>query len=311
VSKKKMWACLLQLAGIASLAVACASGPEKSAWRSTKKSTAEFDAERYLLERFNRERQAAGLPALSWNPRAGVMASVYSLELREKSAPEGAPVSTSTDELVRVTRVRGAAELQSIAPTRDLDEVNLWLMNSAEGRAVLLSSSATEVGIGIHFGDDATGRDKTFIAVLVRTPPDAHVARTDAAPAGADAAPAGAEAAPADGASPPASPGQQAHQVSPMMLEGARIAGSAAIVPSDATKLAIQESGLTKVIGSFYLCITVEGIIAKVERLKSTGFPLYDLKIMQEMKSWRYRPYQLDGKPVPVCTAVTFVYSQK
>jgi hypothetical protein len=26
---------------------------------------------------------------------------------------------------------------------------------------------------------------------------------------------------------------------------------------------------------------------------------------------WRYKPYNVNGKPVPVCTAVTFIYSQK
>ena len=26
---------------------------------------------------------------------------------------------------------------------------------------------------------------------------------------------------------------------------------------------------------------------------------------------WRYRPYNVNGKAVPVCTAVTFIYSQR
>ena len=26
---------------------------------------------------------------------------------------------------------------------------------------------------------------------------------------------------------------------------------------------------------------------------------------------WRYKPYLVNGKAVPVCTAVTFIYSQK
>jgi hypothetical protein len=29
------------------------------------------------------------------------------------------------------------------------------------------------------------------------------------------------------------------------------------------------------------------------------------------MRNWRYKPYLVNGKAVPVCTAVTFIYSQK
>jgi hypothetical protein len=32
---------------------------------------------------------------------------------------------------------------------------------------------------------------------------------------------------------------------------------------------------------------------------------------MRAMKGWSYRPYLLNGKAVPVCTAVKFIYSQK
>jgi hypothetical protein len=45
--------------------------------------------------------------------------------------------------------------------------------------------------------------------------------------------------------------------------------------------------------------------------MKSTGFPAYDETIMSRIRGeWRYRPFQVNGKPVAVCTAVTFIYSQ-
>jgi hypothetical protein len=45
--------------------------------------------------------------------------------------------------------------------------------------------------------------------------------------------------------------------------------------------------------------------------VKSTGFPAYDSKISNTIHGeWRYRPYNVNGKAVPVCTAVTFIYSQ-
>jgi len=57
--------------------------------------------------------------------------------------------------------------------------------------------------------------------------------------------------------------------------------------------------------------LTVSGSIASVTQLKSTGFAAYDNKIMGKMRNeWRYKPYMVNGKAVPVCTAVTFIYSQ-
>jgi protein TonB len=166
-------------------------------------------------------------------------------------------------------------------------------MGNADGRAMLLSGDATHVGIGVAFGKDGAGRDGTVLTVLVGTPPGV--------PASAPAA---------DGAPAPPSP-VPPHHVPATMLEGARISGSPAIVPSDRTKTAILESGRTKLVGTFKLCLTPEGAVSGVAMLKTTGFPAYDTKIMREMKEWRYRPYLLDGQPVPVCTAVTFVYSQR
>ena len=46
--------------------------------------------------------------------------------------------------------------------------------------------------------------------------------------------------------------------------------------------------------------------------LKSSGFPSYDAKIKNKMQNeWKYKPYAVNGRAVPVCTAVTFIYSQK
>lgn len=44
--------------------------------------------------------------------------------------------------------------------------------------------------------------------------------------------------------------------------------------------------------------------------LKSCDFPDYDAKLIRELHHWAYRPYQVNGQDVPVCTSVTFIYSQ-
>ena len=110
---------------------------------------------------------------------------------------------------------------------------------------------------------------------------------------------------------PPPPPPAPPRNVSPTALDANRIAGEKNIVPDDVTRTEIYSSGKDKLIGSYKLCITVDGNIASVTQLKSTGFAPYDQKIMNTIRSgWRYRPFMVDGKAAPVCTAVTFIYSQ-
>jgi protein TonB len=110
---------------------------------------------------------------------------------------------------------------------------------------------------------------------------------------------------------PPPPPPAPPQNVPPTLLEGSRIAGDKNIVPDDVTKTEIQRSGKEKIVGSFKLCISADGAVTTINRLKSTSFEAYDSKIQREMRNWRYRPYMVNGKAVPVCTAVTFIYSQK
>jgi hypothetical protein len=95
------------------------------------------------------------------------------------------------------------------------------------------------------------------------------------------------------------------------MLEGSRISGDKNIIPDDVTKTEIQRSGKDRIVGSFKLCLSDAGDITAITQLKSTGFSAYDGKIQREMRNWKYRPFMVNGKPSRVCTAVTFIYSQK
>jgi hypothetical protein len=39
--------------------------------------------------------------------------------------------------------------------------------------------------------------------------------------------------------------------------------------------------------------------------------PAYDRKLVHDLREGsRYRPFVVDGVPSPVCTAVTFIYTQ-
>ncbi len=111
---------------------------------------------------------------------------------------------------------------------------------------------------------------------------------------------------------PPPPPNPAPQNIPPTLLEAQRIGGEKNIVPDDKTKTDMARSGKDRFITSYKLCLKVDGAISAVTMLKSSGFRAYDDKIIQTIKNeWRYKPYLVNGKPVPVCTAVTFIYSQK
>ena len=109
---------------------------------------------------------------------------------------------------------------------------------------------------------------------------------------------------------PPPPPPAPPQNVAPSVLEHQRIAGDKAIQPDDATKIEIARSGKVKIVASFKLCIDRNGTVSTVNMLKSSGFPAYDQKLKAGMKAWRYTPFRINGNTAPVCTAVTFIYSQ-
>jgi hypothetical protein len=111
---------------------------------------------------------------------------------------------------------------------------------------------------------------------------------------------------------PPPPPPAAPTIVAPTMLEASRIAGEKNIVPEEVTKTDIQRSGKDRVVGSYKLCLNAGGDITSVTQIKSTGFGAYDSKILNTMRTqWKYKPFAVNGKNVPVCTAVTFIYEQK
>lgn len=107
---------------------------------------------------------------------------------------------------------------------------------------------------------------------------------------------------------PPPPPSLIPMNVPPTMLEANRIRGIRVIVPDSHTITAIESSGRTTAVASIKMCLDDTGTIASLKLLKSSGFPDYDRKLERGMRTWAYRPYAINGRNVPVCTAVTFIY---
>ncbi len=90
-----------------------------------------------------------------------------------------------------------------------------------------------------------------------------------------------------------------------------RIDGDKRIAPDTLTVAEIQRAAKTNVVGVFQVCVDSKGDVADIGVVRSTNFRSYDSKIQRQIRTWRYQPVLLDGKPSPFCTMVTLVYQQK
>lgn len=106
----------------------------------------------------------------------------------------------------------------------------------------------------------------------------------------------------------PPPPPEKPKQLPPQQVEQMRISGEKEIQPPNDVNVAIRRAG-QKVIGVTQMCLSAQGTVSTVKMLKSTGFPGYDNKIKSKMREWRYRPFMVNGKAVPICSTVTFIYT--
>lgn len=93
-------------------------------------------------------------------------------------------------------------------------------------------------------------------------------------------------------------------------LENLRLEGDPAIQPrlDDALAIATEELGVVAIVK---MCLDREGSVSEATLLETSCFDDYDAKLLAGVRSWRYRPFLVDGQPAPVCTSYTFVYSPR
>lgn len=90
----------------------------------------------------------------------------------------------------------------------------------------------------------------------------------------------------------------------------ARVTGERTIEPDDPDKRRIQDSKVTAIAGSFWVCIDGTGKVSRVDPIESTGITGFDAKIRAALQTWTYKPYAPAGEPLEACTAVSFLYQQ-
>jgi uncharacterized protein YkwD len=162
---------------LANFPVWCAAAPPQSVTVDPANDDAPAaspeEAERRLLASVNRDRTAAGLPALVSDERLAAVARGYSEEMhRTRVVAHVSPTTGSAADRVRAANIRTAVVLENVARAYGVNEAHQGLMNSPGHRANLMSGIATHVGIGVAFGDQISGRREIFITqVFTRVPP--------------------------------------------------------------------------------------------------------------------------------------------
>ena len=106
----------------------------------------------------------------------------------------------------------------------------------------------------------------------------------------------------------PVAQGRGIRRVPSESLASKRVSGEAGIDPPRAVDSQMRDKRLTHILAEFRLCLSAQGRVSDINLNISSGFPRYDRKIFEGMQKWRYSPRVEDGKPVPVCSSVTFIY---
>jgi hypothetical protein len=97
--------------------------------------------------------------------------------------------------------------------------------------------------------------------------------------------------------------------VAPQQLETVRTAGDRVIDPDPDTQKTIIAARKPAATSTFKISLDERGAMTSTDVLKASGYDEWDEKIRSTMTDiWRFRPYELNGKPHAVCTAVTQIF---
>ena len=105
------------------------------------------------------------------------------------------------------------------------------------------------------------------------------------------------------GAGRPAVPGEPASRNVPFD-KLRRVSGESTVPPSDDVKRA---AGKPIAVAIVKLCLDADGKVVSIKIVKTSGVAAYDDQLRAAITAtWTFAPVEVDGKPAPVCTTVTF-----
>jgi uncharacterized protein YkwD len=135
--------------------------------------TTSAQAEARLADLVNRDRVAAGLPALSNDTRLAAVARAHSEEMAKSGiVAHISPRTGSAADRVRRASITASVVLENVARAYGISEAEEGLMDSPGHRANILSDQVNSFGMGVVFGEEATGhRRELFVTQLFTRAP--------------------------------------------------------------------------------------------------------------------------------------------
>jgi TonB family protein len=91
-------------------------------------------------------------------------------------------------------------------------------------------------------------------------------------------------------------------------IEGQMVSGEKEIHMPSAILHDLRRMGNSQPVVAVKLCIDTGGAVSSVDVTKSCGNTSGDESIVGKVRAWRFRPYTVNGIPVPVCTVKLFRY---
>lgn len=88
------------------------------------------------------------------------------------------------------------------------------------------------------------------------------------------------------------------------------ISGDKDPAPDPITAKKLRESR-RRAIAVYKVCVDALGAVSGTQKLRSSGYTTYDLLIEAAVREWKLRPFEINGRAVPVCSVRTFVGSAK
>lgn len=89
-----------------------------------------------------------------------------------------------------------------------------------------------------------------------------------------------------------------------------RVAGETLVAPDAREKTLLQKARIKRVVAAFHYCIDTTGRVSRVLPIRHSGLPRYDRKLVEAIQRWTYQPFVDEGRPVPVCSSVHYIYNQ-
>jgi hypothetical protein len=121
------------------------------------------EAEARLLELVNRDRRAAGLPALAPDPALAAVAREHSLDmLQNKFVGHVSPTTGGPADRIKHAGIPFSRISENVGRSSSVEELEIGLMASPAHRSAILDPRAERVGIGIVV-DDSTPDSATVL----------------------------------------------------------------------------------------------------------------------------------------------------